>query len=230
MSTTITHKDELVYAGTGGGSNRHRPVLHLEKDGQFHEFKGASIPGVCRVIRDDYKKNGKWSFSTWTIQLADGVQAWTNAGGRVADLSGLCALTSPLTMAATWADVPEPLRRVVRSIYPNNAQRLNEADAPILLFAGDRGLGGQAGDAGGLGEAPADLAEAGLAPQLGQGPAGRVVQRGARLVRVLRSVPQRVAAAGEERPRRRGGLEGAEGSRGLGARVDEVGIRWRRGG
>lgn len=129
---TITYRDELVYAGTGGGSNRHRPALDLEKDGVFHEFKGASIPGICRVVRDEYKKNGKWSYTTWTLQLAEGVHAWTNAGGRLADLGGLCTLTAPLTLAATWADVPEPLHRVVRGAYPRTTQRLDEADKPIL--------------------------------------------------------------------------------------------------
>ena len=129
--TTISHDDELTYAGTGGGSNRHRAFLHLEKDGVFHPFDGKSLPGVCRVVGDNYKKNGKWSYTAWTLQLADGVVAWTNRGGALRDLSGLVPERASYVNAKTWADVPAPLVRVLRALCPNASARLDEADKPV---------------------------------------------------------------------------------------------------
>lgn len=37
------------------------------------QFTGQSVPGVITVIKKDYSKNGKWSYTAWECELADGV-------------------------------------------------------------------------------------------------------------------------------------------------------------
>lgn len=37
------------------------------------QFEGKSIPGVCRVVSEEYTKNGKWSHTTWSVELAPGI-------------------------------------------------------------------------------------------------------------------------------------------------------------
>lgn len=38
------------------------------------EFIGKNLPG-CRIVREDFSKNGKWSHSTWDVELSDEVSA-----------------------------------------------------------------------------------------------------------------------------------------------------------
>jgi hypothetical protein len=129
---TIQHSNELVHAGSGGGSNRHAPKLLLRSpDGKMQVFSSASIPGVCRVLHEDYKKNGKWSHSVWTLQLAPGVQAWTNAGGTLRELSGADDTSLRYLEAKTWADVPPSLRPIVRLIRAKTTERLDANEQPV---------------------------------------------------------------------------------------------------
>ncbi|NCC29884.1 MAG: hypothetical protein EOM22_17510 [Gammaproteobacteria bacterium] len=41
------------------------------------QFTGESIPGVARIIKEDYEKNGKWSKTTWSVELADGIHGFS---------------------------------------------------------------------------------------------------------------------------------------------------------
>lgn len=49
--------------------------LLLRKEGRLHRFVGQTIPGVVAVVATQYTKQGKWSGTTYTLQLADGVVA-----------------------------------------------------------------------------------------------------------------------------------------------------------
>lgn len=56
--------------GQGSRDRQSRCVL-VTPDGNVHQFTGASIPGVCHAVELDYRKNGKWSNSTYQIEHAE---------------------------------------------------------------------------------------------------------------------------------------------------------------
>ena len=71
---TITLNNRL-----GSRSIRHMNLIvaDIGDDQVIFEFTGKGIPGAVTVIKEDYEKNGKWSYSTWTVELADGMDAFT---------------------------------------------------------------------------------------------------------------------------------------------------------
>lgn len=132
MKDTIDWNDELVHAGTGGGSNRHRGSLTLQApDGAMIAFAGASIPGLCRVLNEKYNKNGKWSFSAWTLKLAPDVKAWTGKGGTLRDLSEQSDVRIRYHGVNAWSEVPEEIRPVFRVVLQKTSARLDENGKPV---------------------------------------------------------------------------------------------------
>lgn len=122
----------------------HRSLKHLnllvgEVAGQqvIFEFPGANIPGVATITDQSYEKNGKWSYSAWTVELAPNIQGfvWTQdwelgtyvtAGtwnGAIAQIQGLCP-NIPLQPAA--------IERFVRARLPAAAKNLDAANANLL--------------------------------------------------------------------------------------------------
>lgn len=128
----VKHSDEQVWAGTGGAATRHRPKLvFVTQAGAIHDFQGASIPGIARVAHEDYKKNGKWSFTSWTLQLAPGVAAWTNEGGTLRELSGASDARLKYHALSSWEEVPADLHFIVRHFLPKTTARLDENARPV---------------------------------------------------------------------------------------------------
>lgn len=141
----IEFSDELVYAGTGGGSNRHTPFLWFWFwDGlRAVKFAGKSIPGTCRVVRSEYHKNGKWSYTDYAIDAAVGVEAWLGKGGlfgRLMRPDELLESQRPggidrRTMVnwntvERWEQVNAPIN-LVRAAMPKLSARLDENEAPV---------------------------------------------------------------------------------------------------
>lgn len=125
----LVFSDELVWAGSGGGSNRHRPRLVFQAAAGIVPFEGRSIPGVARVLTSEYCPNGKWSYTTYRLSLAPSVTAWTNAGGRIARLGRNGGLEA--RHLTRWADAASVPQDVVRRLFPRLAARLDEADQPV---------------------------------------------------------------------------------------------------
>lgn len=81
--------------------------LLLRKDGRLHRFIGKTIPGIVAVI--DAQKQGKWSGTKYTLQLADGVAAIPgHAGWEMGTFrDGLEEATRK--PARTWTEAAEAL-------------------------------------------------------------------------------------------------------------------------
>lgn len=134
MVNPFPWNNEQTYAGTGGGSNRHTPALHLYAPGArcpVVRFEGVSIPGLVRIESSHYKKNGKWSFSSWTLRTAEGVQAWTNRGGSFYEVTGADEFKISWHEVTSWEQIPEHLRPVFRVVCPNSSQRLDDNARPV---------------------------------------------------------------------------------------------------
>lgn len=125
--------NELVYAGTGGGSNRMTPRLYFQATGLIYEFKGQNIPGFVRVLSDSYKKNGKWSYTTWRLRAGAGVKVWRVQGGYLSELSHEGKEVEPFCYIGlnSWDQVPAAMRDVFRVALPKTTARLEENEQPV---------------------------------------------------------------------------------------------------
>jgi len=125
-------RDELVYAGFGGGSNRMTPKLYLQTNEEIHQFKGVSIPSVIRILTDRFHKNGKWSYTTWQLQSGEGVRVWRVQGGFLTELQD-GKETNPIRFLdfTSWNEVPEDAKKVVRIALPKTSARLDENEKPV---------------------------------------------------------------------------------------------------
>lgn len=103
-----------------------RPRLYLAKGGEIKKFTGENIPGFCAIATSRYEKNGKWSNTTYQLDLVPGVRplhflspmhgTWgDNLGswGEVAETLGL-----PVDVAQS----------LIRAEYKSTAERLDKLE------------------------------------------------------------------------------------------------------
>lgn len=132
-TTTTTWSDEMGSRGRGSW-------LLLIKGEEVVVFKGGDLPGVAVVRGTDYCKNGKWSHTTYRLELAPGVRpipgkdGWET--GRFAE--GLRPAVGYRGPIDTWIDlgmalgisVPSAMK-FLRAWRPKAAERFDEVDARL---------------------------------------------------------------------------------------------------
>lgn len=113
-----------------------RPRLYLVKGGEVRKFGKENIPGFCAVITAQYQKNGKWSNTDYTLDLAHGVRA--------------LEFLSPLHGTwgddlSSWGEVAERLalpvevcQMIVRAEYPKTGERLDQLEAFAVAVAAEQ--------------------------------------------------------------------------------------------
>jgi hypothetical protein len=120
----------------------HQNFICLPDEGLAVEFTGKSLPG-CRVTREDYTKNGKWSHMTWTCDLDERLtplafsQDWET--GEWFPERTWEAATSRLELTRAVGS-PEAVEGFIRRYFPQTAIRLdrerdNAAPSPDLAAA-----------------------------------------------------------------------------------------------
>ena len=110
----------------------HKNVLAVVTAGIFVEFAGETIPGVVRVVRSDYSKNGKWSHSTWDCELAEGIVATVHPQDWETG-EYFNSATWPLAIAEFLRRFPDlsgptweaAVERFIRATYARSASRLD---------------------------------------------------------------------------------------------------------
>jgi hypothetical protein len=103
-------------------------------------FTGESLPGIVAVVGIDYEKAGKWSHTTYRLELAPGVRAiagrdgW-ETGRFVEGLRDAVHFGRPVDR---WIDVANALgvtlaeaQRFLREWRPKAAARLDEVEAAL---------------------------------------------------------------------------------------------------
>lgn len=116
---------------------RHIEVIIVEQHDLIVAFQGKSIAGLCRVDKEDFSKNGKWSHYTWEVTLAAGAEAgrvhqdwetgyWLNGQNWQAALKEFKA---NLPKAANLTDAC--IERFIRASMPKTAIRLDAAVDPL---------------------------------------------------------------------------------------------------
>jgi len=102
------------------------PRLYLAKGGEVRKFMGQNIPDFCAVAASRYQKNGKWSNTTYQLDLAPGVRplyflspmhgTWGDgivSWGKLAESLGL-----PVDVAQS----------LIRAEYKRTAERLDKLE------------------------------------------------------------------------------------------------------
>jgi hypothetical protein len=103
------------------------------------QFKGESIAPVCRVIGTDHTKDGKWSHTTWTVELAEDCQIisyFQNAGtGKFFYSQGwdgaIVELMKRFEGGITPADhglTRDQVVSAIRAIFPRSAAAIDAAE------------------------------------------------------------------------------------------------------
>ena len=121
------------------GSRSREPFLLFIKGDEVTTFVGKDILGVVVVRGTDYTKNGKWSHTTYRLQLADGIchiagrDGW-ETGRFVEGLGAAVGCATP----DTWANVGKALgvsvpsaMEFLRSWRPKAAAKLDEVEASL---------------------------------------------------------------------------------------------------
>ncbi len=121
------------------GSRSRSPFLLFVKGDAIVAFGGSDIAGVVVVRGTDYKKNGKWSHTTYRLQLADGIRhiagmsGW-ETGRFVEGLASAVGCATP----DTWADTAKALgisvpsaMEFLRAWRPKAATKLDEVEQSL---------------------------------------------------------------------------------------------------
>ncbi|BFT94992.1 MAG: hypothetical protein MNSN_01920 [Minisyncoccus archaeiphilus] len=102
------------------------PRLYLLKGSNFIKFAGQSIEGYSSVITEKYQKNGKWSNTTYQLELFPGVRALE----MLSPLHGIWG-----EWFLSWGDACERLclpiesvQEIIRTEYPSTVRRLDKIE------------------------------------------------------------------------------------------------------
>lgn len=95
-----------------GSRGRGAWLLLVDGEGHIHHFDGDNIPGVVAIIGYDYERAGKWSHTTYRLQLAHGgVRAIAGRNGWETGrfVEGLRSAVSYRQPIDRWVDVANAL-------------------------------------------------------------------------------------------------------------------------
>lgn len=132
MPTEITWSD-------GMGSRSRNPFLLFVKVDEVIPFRGQNIAGVVVVRGTDYTKNGKWSHTTYRLELASGIRHIAGRDGWETGrfVEGLASAVGRKT-PDTWADTAKALgvsvpsaMEFLRSWRPKAAEKLDEVEQAL---------------------------------------------------------------------------------------------------
>lgn len=112
-----------------------RPRLYLIVGAVAHKFTGSAIAGVCAIAGESFHKNGKWSNTTYQLELAPGVRPIQ----MLSPLHGTWGSQYP-----TWHELAAHLglplqvaQEIVRAEYASTATRLDEMEAFMASQTGE---------------------------------------------------------------------------------------------
>ena len=103
-----------------------RPRLYLAKGGEIVKFAGANIPPFFPIATEKYEKSGKWSNTTYQLDLVPGVRTLH----LVSPMHGVWG-----DNLGSWGEVAEKLglpvdvaQTLIRGEYKTTAERLEKLE------------------------------------------------------------------------------------------------------
>lgn len=124
---------EIEWCNIQGARDRAAWAVVVSPSGDLTEFRGQSLPGLVAVIGEAYRKNGKWSATTYRLAVAQGVRFVSGLDGWESGLlsDGIGAATK--RPADSWTDLEvalgattETIQQWVRRCAPRTARALDE--------------------------------------------------------------------------------------------------------
>lgn len=124
----------FIWSDKMGSRGRSAWLLLVDGQGRIHHFDGDNIPGVVAIIGHDYEKAGKWSHTTYRLQLSPGVRAIAGRNGWETGrfVEGLRSAVSYHQPIDRWVDVANALgvtmietQRFLREWRPKAADALD---------------------------------------------------------------------------------------------------------
>lgn len=121
-------------------------LLFVSPAGEIHRFQGRSIPGIVAIAGHDFCKSGKWSGTTFRLEVAPGVRVFDGADGWETDrfTEGLSAVVRH--RVDRWMDVANALgvRRAtaqafLREWLPREAAELDQVEADLAALEASAG-------------------------------------------------------------------------------------------
>lgn len=135
-TTTVTFNDRI-----GSRSLSHMNVLVASVGDQtvIFPFEGKPVPGVVQIVSTRYEKNGKWSYTEWTAELADGIRSFEWYQNWE---------TSQYLNAGVWSRAVEDVRRFasIPDLDAEAIERFVRARLPVKAKALDAALVASAAD------------------------------------------------------------------------------------
>lgn len=126
-----------------GSRDRQAWAVVVAADGALTPFRGASLPGLLAVSGQQYRKDGKWSNTTFRLALADGVRFVHGRGGWETGLmdEGVRAAVTAEKPIDSWADIAHALGATqvsveawIRARSPRSAAALDERAAALATL------------------------------------------------------------------------------------------------
>jgi hypothetical protein len=124
----------------GIGSRGRKSFLLFFKGDEIMSFKGNDIPDVVVIRGTDYKKNGKWSHTTYRLELASNIryisgrEGW-ETGRFVEGLASAVGCKTPDTWLETanalGVSVPSTMD-FLRNWLPKAAERLDQVEESLM--------------------------------------------------------------------------------------------------
>jgi len=131
----------ITYCNKQGSRDRKAFAVVISPTGDVAEFSGVSIPKVLAVTAEKFVKEGKWSNTTYTLTLADGVRLIQGRAGFESGLlsDGVASATSK--PCNTWEELalamgaPLPsVEKWLRQAAPRSALTLDERAAALAAL------------------------------------------------------------------------------------------------
>lgn len=136
-TTTTNPNPPIAYCDKPGSRDR-IAFLVFVKDGIVIPFEGQSIPKVCAILSERFRKDGKWSNTSYSLALADGVVAINGHSGWATGLMSDGVATATKLPANSWAELAvalgatrESTEEWLRKRAPRTSGVLDERDAAL---------------------------------------------------------------------------------------------------
>lgn len=140
-----------LHWNNGLGSRDRRAWLLFIKDGTVLPFKGENIPGVCVVLGVECTRNGKWSSTTFRLEVAEDVRPLSGREGWETGtfLEGLETATK-IRPIHLWVEIANALgvtipkaQDFLRSWRPKAAEKVDATEASLKELQDTQDLRGE---------------------------------------------------------------------------------------
>jgi len=121
-----------------GSRSRHPACLVITAAGVVHRFTGSDIPGVVKVVKTKYEKNGKWSNSTYHCVSPQGTKtySWSQSWeeGLYWPQASWEEAVKTVQQSAPQVD-PASLEAAIREHWGKAAAKFDENRQALVAFA-----------------------------------------------------------------------------------------------